>query len=138
MVNILADEECDPSCTAPLLDNADVSAVFLYWGNAYVGRNGAITWTGGKPVVGGRAALWQGFNTPESLAQLLKYACSGSVSQDMFVWLSVCRRGLPNDPRSADSYSLIPVHVWSRNVTDVLTTAGLLGSDFFDVLPPQV
>lgn len=93
IVNVIADEECDPDCTAPMLSHDNLNAVLLYFGNAYVGRNGGITWTGGswsgvrhflpswslvyplsegKPVVGGRFALWDGFNTPESLSRALR------------------------------------------------------------------
>jgi hypothetical protein len=46
IVNVIADEECDPGCTSPMLANDNLDAVFLYYGNAYVGRNGGITWTG--------------------------------------------------------------------------------------------
>ena len=45
-MNFIADEECDPECTTPLLSSDGVDSVFMYWGNAYVGRNGAVTWTG--------------------------------------------------------------------------------------------
>ena len=116
IVNTISNEDCDPSCTAPLVEQANIDAVFLYYGDAYCGRKGGVTWTGGKPVIGGRAALWHGFETPVSLARLL--------------------RSLPSDPRDAASYSLIPVHVWSRNVTSVVDAVALLG-DYFDVVTPE-
>jgi GxGYxYP putative glycoside hydrolase C-terminal domain len=49
----------------------------------------------------------------------------------------VVHSSLPNDPRDPNSYSLIPVHVWSRNVSDVVATASYLGSDYFDVVTPD-
>ena len=43
---------------------------------------------------------------------------------------------LPKDPRNPDSYSVIPVHVWTHNVTDVVTAVQYLGSNGFDVVTP--
>jgi hypothetical protein len=48
-----------------------------------------------------------------------------------------CHRSLPNDPHDPNAYSLIPVHVWSRNVSDVVATASYLGSEYFDVVTPE-
>ena len=119
IVNVIADTDCDMQCSTPFIRHG-ASAVFLYEGNGYVGRNGKVTWVNDAPVVGGRYALWgspgSGFDDPVSLARKL--------------------RRLSVDPRDPSSYSLIPVHVWTHNVSDVVRTAGLLG-DAFDVVTPE-
>ncbi len=45
IVNTISNEDCDPNCTMPLLGQPNIDAVFLYFGNAYCGRAGGITWT---------------------------------------------------------------------------------------------
>ena len=59
----------------------------------HVCRNGQIVALNGKPVIGARYKLWQGFDTPETLAAKLNSAST--------------------DAHSADGYSLIAVHAWS-------------------------
>ena len=43
---------------------------------------------------------------------------------------------LPKDPTSPNGYSLIPVNVWSHNVSSALQASLLLGSDYFNVVTP--
>lgn len=122
VVNYIADSNCAPECTDPMLAHDNIDSVLLYYGGGYVGGNGLIQWSAqGKPVIAGRYALWgspgSGFDDPVSLTRKL--------------------RALPKDPRDPQAYSLIPVHVWTHNVSDVVAAAGLLGGDFFDVVTPE-
>ena len=48
VLNILDLEDCDPVCTQPLLKHPELDGIFLYYGSAYVGGEGRITWTEGK------------------------------------------------------------------------------------------
>ncbi len=48
VVNLITDESCDPECTQPYLANDGVSAVFAYYGDAYCGGGGAMSWTADK------------------------------------------------------------------------------------------
>jgi hypothetical protein len=116
VVNLIADTDCDLKCSEPFAQ-AGADGVFLYEGDAYVGRGGRISWAGDCPIVGGRYAFWDGHETAASLAKKL--------------------RQLSKDPHNPDSYSLVPVHVWTRNVSDVVAAVALLG-DFFDVVTPEV
>jgi hypothetical protein len=117
IVNLIDDTDCDTKCAAPFA-KAGIDSVFLYEGDAYAGRAGRITFEGDVPIVGGRYALWSDHTDAVSLARLLRF--------------------LPKDPRNAESYSLIPVHVWSRNVSDVNRVAALLGTAGFDIVTPEV
>ena len=66
----------------------------------YSQLNGTIAWSNGKPIIGARANLWTGFNTPAQIAELL---------------LSLSR-----NVSSAEAYSVIPVEAWDMNVTAVI------------------
>eukprot|EP00041_Stephanoeca_diplocostata_P006419 m.83695 g.83695 ORF g.83695 m.83695 type:complete len:131 (-) comp16351_c0_seq9:3189-3581(-) len=70
-------------------------------------------WIGGKPVIGGRASLWgQGNGSDctlmgvDALIDILKQQ--------------------PKDPSVPGGYSLIPVHAWSHNVSDIAHIATTL------------
>lgn len=115
VVNLITDFDCDLNCAGPYAD-AGAYGVFLYEGDGYCGRGARLSWAGDAPVVGGRAPLW-GTRDP--------------------VWLARVLRGLPKDARNPDSYSLVPVHVWTHNVSDVISTVKLLGGDYFDVVTPE-
>lgn len=84
-----------------------IDAVFLYPFSDYSGLKGAIRFVAGKPVIGGYANLWEGFETPAGLAARLN--------------------ARPKDPKSAEGYSLIPVHAWSRTLGDIAACIKLLG-----------
>jgi hypothetical protein len=101
----------------PLLQHDNIDALFYYFYSDYSGGHGKINWINNKPVIYGRYNLWDGFETSESLAEKLNSASKNIYSQD--------------------GYSLIPVHAWSRSVTDVLNCAKLLGSNVRVVTPDQ-
>lgn len=140
VVNIIDDSQCAPSCTEPLLAHEGIDAAIVYYGNDYVGGNGALQWSSnGKPVLTGRVAMW-GDNDALLVARQL--------------------RALSKDAANPDAYSIVPVHVWSEysarclcvtcrsracsgaivtahNVSDVVAAASLLGSAGFDVVTPE-
>lgn len=119
IVNAITDGECAPDCVSPFLGYDNIDAVFEYFGSAYCGRQGGITWINNKPVIGGRFGLWgsePAYNDPTQLARKL--------------------RALPKDPTNPNAYSLVPVHVWTHTVKDVIAAVNLLGSDYFNVVTP--
>jgi hypothetical protein len=101
----------------PLLKQDNIDAIFYYFYSDYSGGHGKISFVNNKPVIYGRYNLWDGFETSTSLAQKLNAA-----SKNIY---------------SPEGYSLIPVHVWSRNVTDVLNCTNLLNSNVRVVAPDE-
>eukprot|EP00297_Palpitomonas_bilix_P015641 CAMPEP_0113911430 /NCGR_PEP_ID=MMETSP0780_2-20120614/28210_1 /TAXON_ID=652834 /ORGANISM="Palpitomonas bilix" /LENGTH=106 /DNA_ID=CAMNT_0000907963 /DNA_START=27 /DNA_END=347 /DNA_ORIENTATION=+ /assembly_acc=CAM_ASM_000599 len=72
----------------------------------YAGLNGAATWIGDTPIASVRYRLWQGFETPSSLAGKLN--------------------AMSTDTSSLDGYSIVVVHVWSMTADDVKATVDQL------------
>jgi GxGYxYP putative glycoside hydrolase C-terminal domain/GxGYxYP third domain/GxGYxYP_N 1st domain len=116
IVNVL-DETISQRAIDALVEQPNIDAVILYLYSDYSGLHGNITFSNGKPIIGGRYNLWKGFNTPQQLASKLN--------------------ALPTDPTQTSSYSLIPVHVWSMSVADVLECISLLDSHVHVVTPDQ-
>lgn len=116
IVNILGNNQSD-KYLRPFLQQENIDALFYYDYSNYSGLAGEIKWINNKPAIGGRYNLWEGFNTPASLASKLN--------------------SLPKDSYSAGGYSLIPVHVWSNSVDDVITCANLLDSNVIVVTPDE-
>jgi len=74
-----------------------------------------------QPVIGGRMNFWSpNFFNVTGLVEALQ--------------------ALPNldDEKTSDGYSLIPVHAWSHNVSDVVEVVKMLEEDGrFDVVLPS-
>ncbi|KJE92178.1 hypothetical protein CAOG_03194 [Capsaspora owczarzaki ATCC 30864] len=119
IVNVITTDNDNPTNNLDsLIAEPNVDAVFLYPYDNYALLNGSLTWMNGKPVIGGRYNLWSGtFETPQTLAAKIN--------------------ALPRNIQSADSYTLIPVHVWTNSVQDVATCASLLQAGV-DVVTPDV
>lgn len=83
----------------------------------YDNYNGKIVWSNGKPVVSAKYNLWQGFDSPESIARIINIA--------------------PTDPTNPLSYSFISVHPWSKSLEDVQKTISLFDGDV-EVVTPEV
>lgn len=120
IVNVLG-QDYSPDAASLMLRQPQIDAIFWYDYYSYSALGGNVTFFGGKPVIGGRYQLWTGvFDDPASLtAKLL---------------------AMPKDPSSPLGYSLIPVHVWTNNVTDVKTVADALaaaGGGGIDVVTPD-
>eukprot|EP00762_Andalucia_godoyi_P008417 ANDGO_04643.mRNA.1 hypothetical protein CAOG_03194 len=116
VVNVL-DISSDLDPVADLTRQPSVRGVIQYMFSDYSGLKGRVQFSNGKPVVGGRYNLWAGFETPKSLAQKLN---SASTRTD-----------------TSDGYSLIPVHVWSMTVADVVACIQLLDSSRVQVVSPS-
>ncbi|MCK5457334.1 MAG: hypothetical protein KAI45_09430 [Melioribacteraceae bacterium] len=101
----------------PYLSQSNIDALFYYYFSDYAGGKGEIKWVAGKPVITGRYKLWEGFETPSSIAAKLN--------------------NLSTDIKSADGYSLIPVHIWSNGVDQIVKCAGLLDENVRVVTPDE-
>jgi PA14 domain. len=100
------------------LRQSNIDALFYYtYGANYTGMNGKISWYKDKPSIGGRYTLWGTLSAPDALAAKLN-AASTNINTEA-------------------GYSLIPVHVWSRNVNDVLECIKLLGPNVRVVAPDE-
>lgn len=116
-VNVLA-EQYSTSAAEAYTANPSIDSVIWYDYASYSALNGNITFLNSKPVIGARLQLWTGvFESPATLlAKLLLQA---------------------KDPTSPAGYSLVPVHVWSNNVTEVRGVAdALAAAGGFQVLTP--
>lgn len=132
LLNLIAASYTESAATE-LLSQPEIDALIWYEFSSYIGLNGKVTWipvpnpngipprslsyrahahlrephtvgpgTVQKPVIGGRFLLWDGtFDNATSLAQKL-------LAQ-------------PRDASTSAGYSLIPVHVWTNNVTSVVS-----------------
>ncbi len=106
------------SSLASYMSQNQIDAAFYYFYSNYSGGNGQITWVDGKPVITGRYNLWSPqFETPQSLAAKLN--------------------ALATDITSSNGYSLIPVHVWSHTVDDVIQCASLFNKSVRVVAPDE-
>jgi len=117
------DVDNSPRNLEPYLRQDNIDALFYYNYSDYSGLNGQISWYKDKPSIGGRYNLWLGTlgqatdKTPTTLAEKLNVASTNI--------------------NSSAGYSLIPVIVWSRKITDVLECIGKLGPNVRVVTPDE-
>jgi hypothetical protein len=116
ILNIIGNSMDDQYLT-PYLNQSNIDAVFYYYFSDYSGGKGEIKWINNKPIITGRYKLWEGFETPNSIASKLN--------------------NLSKDIHSASGYSLIPVHVWSMGVEQIIECANLLDSNVRIVTPDE-
>lgn len=117
IVNVLDADDSNNDPSAYLKQN-NIDALFYYsYGANYTGRRGQIDWYNNKPSIGGRYTLWGNLSSPTSLAAKLNQA-----STDIY---------------SEDGYSLISVHIWSRDPDDVLECIKQLGPNVRVVAPDE-
>lgn len=127
VINVLGqnDDEPEESNLQDLL-TADVTEGMLYysWGSGYSGFSGKIWEMCGKPVISGRFSLWGNENDGPMLG------VDGMIS---------ALKALPcHDPKLPDAYSVVPVHAWTHNLTDVMTIVDALEeAGGFDVVLPS-
>ncbi|MBI9071107.1 MAG: T9SS type A sorting domain-containing protein [Melioribacteraceae bacterium] len=115
ILNLLGNNDAD-QYIEPFLEQDNIDAVFYYYYSSYVRGNGKIKWVNDKPVIYGRYQLWvPEFDDATELARKLNKA-----SKDVY---------------SSAAYSLVPVHVWSENVDDVLDCVSKLDSNVIVVTP---
>jgi len=115
LLNVMGDRYDTASAAA--MAGTGTDGIFWYNYSPYDGLHGNITFVGDVPVIGARAMLWVGRDTPETLAAKLRAAST--------------------DPSSPDAYSLVVVHAWSSNVTQVAQTIELLKGDAVDAVCPD-
>ena len=103
------DDTVDLSALEEMVERPEILGLMLKTGNAYKGRNGAINWQEGKPIVSVKYSLWDGFDTPNSITAALNAA--------------------PTDPlNNQASYTIVNVHPWSTG-----TAGGGLGDPMSNV-----
>tara|TARA_B110000208_G_scaffold87261_1_gene110377 strand:- start:377 stop:1240 length:864 start_codon:yes stop_codon:yes gene_type:complete len=115
------------------------AGVWYSFGACYAGAMGNVWWSRGtpqKPIVGGRIALW-GDDPSNPNAKFQCTACGVQC-----VLKELLSRKLQGDPTYASAYTVIPVHVWSHNVSDVVALATALeavnevGQPKFEIVTP--
>jgi hypothetical protein len=116
IVNVIANDDSE-QYMKPYVEQEAIDAIFLYTYDSYSGLAGKITCNNGKPVIGGRYELRGGVETAESLAGRLNR--------------------MPKTPRAETGYSLIPVHVWTKSVDDVMQCISLLNGNVRVVAPDE-
>jgi len=126
----------------PYMQQSAVDAVFLYpWDTGYEGNGtifGSITFLENKPIITGRASLWQeGGCTPRG-----RYGSSGCRNTTNVANLlndHAASAGGKNETLSS-GYSVVPVNVWTEvgTVSAVLDVIGQLDKDNIEVVAPDV
>jgi len=113
IVNVIGNSR-NPDLTA-YTQCSNIDAVFYYMYSDYAGWKGKMMWNNDKPIIGARYALWEGKESPVSLAQKINASLKSQYSPD--------------------GYSLIPVHAWTNSVEDVKKCIGMLDADVRVVAP---
>lgn len=102
------------------LEQDNIDAIFYYKYSNYAGLQGAISTVNGKPVIGARYRLWEGFDNATTLASKLNNQSTNA--------------------SSSAGYSLIAVHAWSfdQYVVDEINDCALqLNSNVIVVSPDE-
>ena len=120
----------DPSSSgfsAMMAQDGIDAAIWYSFGQCYAGAQGDVWWSKeGKPVIGGRIALWGADPIPLVNGTLPKWKCTACGVNCVAERLKSMK--LQGDPSYASAYSVIPVHIWDHNVTDVLALATALAA----------
>jgi hypothetical protein len=109
------------------LKQSNVDALFYYsYGAQYTGLNGAIKWYKDKPSIGGRFTLWG--NSSDGSAETRNRVCQTLANK---------LNSQSTNIYSASGYSLIPVHIWTMNPSDVLNCINKLNPNVRVVSPDE-
>jgi hypothetical protein len=95
------------------LDQPNIDALFYSGPDA----RGQIGWVNDKPVIGQRDALWGGVTDEKTLIREIN--------------------ARPASPATADGYTLILVHCWTKSLSDIRTVVDGLGSGVEVVSPRE-
>jgi hypothetical protein len=116
IVEILEDQNVFDrgSLWTKFLSQPNTDALFYFGPDAH----GGINWYDGKPVVAQRDVLWQGLTEEQQLIDNIN--------------------SRPADPSSADGYTLVLVHCWTKNLTAVKTVVEGLDPDVEVVTPTEL
>ncbi len=82
-----------------------------------MGARGRIRWVGNKPVVEQRDTLWDGVTDESTLIREIN--------------------SRPASPTTADGYTLVLVHCWTKSLSDIKTVVDGLGSNVEVVTPRE-
>jgi hypothetical protein len=116
ITNIIGNNDLD-TYILPFVKQSNIDAVFYYYYTDYAGGKGKLKWVNNKPVIYGRYNFADGGETVSSLAAKLNAASTNIYT--------------------SDGYSLIPVNVWSRTITDVYNCSKMLNSNVRVVTPDE-
>jgi GxGYxYP putative glycoside hydrolase C-terminal domain/GxGYxYP third domain/GxGYxYP_N second domain/GxGYxYP_N 1st domain len=94
------------------LRQPNIDALFYFGPDA----GGRIGWVDNKPVVGQRDTLWAGVTDESTLIREIN--------------------SRPASPTTADGYTLVLVHCWTKSLSDIKTVVDGLGPDV-EVVTPQ-
>ncbi len=94
------------------LSQPNIDALFYLGTDAH----GQIAWVNGKPVIGQRDTLWGGITDESTLIREIN--------------------SRPASPTTADGYTLVLVHCWTKSLSDIKTVVDGLGSNV-EVVAPQ-
>ena len=109
------------------LKQSNVDALFYYsYGGQYTKLAGQIKWYKDKPSIGGRFTLWG--NSSDGSAEVRERVCQSLADK---------LNQQPTNIRQASGYSLIPVHIWTMNPTDVLNCISKLNPNVRVVSPDE-
>ncbi|MDR0540872.1 MAG: RICIN domain-containing protein, partial [Dysgonamonadaceae bacterium] len=109
------------------LKQSNVDALFYYsYGGQYTQLAGQIKWYQGKPSIGGRFTLWG--NSDDGSAATRERVCQN---------LANTLNSQSTNINSASGYSLIPVHIWTMNPSDVLNVINKLNPNIRVVSPDE-
>jgi len=109
------------------LKQSNVDALFYYsYGGQYTKIAGEIKWYKDKPSIGGRFTLWG--NSSDGSAATRNRVCQS---------LANTLNSQSTNIHSASGYSLIPVHIWTMNPSDVLNCISKLNPNVRVVSPEE-
>ena len=109
------------------LKQSHVDALFYYsYGAQYQGINGAIKWYMDKPSIGGRFTLWG--NSDDGSAATRDRVCQTLANR---------LNSQSTNIYSANGYSLVSVHIWTMNPSDVLNCINKLNANVRVVSPDE-
>ena len=111
----------------PFLVKQNIDGILYYtFADGYAGGSGKLEWVDVsgvmKPVVNARWSLWGDATSGPMLG------VNGLVS---------ALESMPKDTGIETGYSLIPVHAWTHDYSDVVSVVEQLGSSGFEVLMPS-
>lgn len=109
------------------LKQSNVDALFYYsYGGQYTKVAGEIKWYKDKPSIGGRFTLWG--NSNDGSAETRNRVCQS---------LANTLNSQSTNINSASGYSLIPVHIWTMNPSDVMNCISKLNPNVRVVSPEE-
>lgn len=109
------------------LKQSNVDALFYYsYGGQYTKVAGEIKWYRDKPSIGGRFTLWG--NSNDGSAETRNRVCQS---------LANTLNSQSTNINAASGYSLIPVHIWTMNPSDVMNCISKLNPNVRVVSPEE-